>query len=251
MTISIMSVKKILKGFAVLIFWIALWALCSKLINQVLLLPSPLTVCKRLFVLCKTGSFWEKTAMSLFRIFFGWAIGIAAGVILSAGASASSVFNSLTAPVIHTVRATPVTSFIILVMLWLGYSDVPIFISALLVVPIIYGNMKTGISEADRNLLEVAKIYRFGRVKTLKAVYLPSVRPYLYSGCITSLGLAWKAGIAAEVLCQPKNAIGSEIYYSRYYLETPDLFAWTAVVIILSYVLEKVFSLVFRKGGAQ
>ncbi len=249
MIISTMSAKKILKGVLSLIFWIAVWALCAAAIDQVLLLPSPLIVAKRLLSLSATREFWAKTGMSLFRIFFGWAIGILAGALLAVLASASSVLSSLISPVIHTVRATPVTSFIILVMLWLGYSNVPIFIAALLVVPIIYGNIKTGISQTDSELLEVAKIYRFGRIKTLTKVYLPSVRPYLYSGCVTSLGLAWKAGIAAEVLCQPKNAIGSEIYYSRYYLETPDLFAWTAVVILLSYILEKLFKVLFREGA--
>lgn len=251
MIISTMSAKKILKSTLALIFWIAVWAICAGVIDQVFLLPSPLTVAKRLLSLSVTGEFWLKTGISLFRIFLGCVIGIIAGALLAVLSSASSLCHILISPVIHIVRATPVTSFIILVMLWLGYSNVPIFISALLVVPIIYENIKTGISHTDRELLEVAKVYRFGSIKTLSKVYLPSVRPYLYSACITSLGLAWKAGIAAEVLCQPKNAIGSEIYYSRYYLETPDLFAWTAVVILLSYMLEKLFRLLFGKGGTK
>jgi len=243
-----MSVKRILKGTVALIFWIGVWAIGAKIINQVLILPSPLTVAKRLLSLSVTGDFWIKTGTSLLRIFLGWMFGIIAGAILAVLSSASSLCNVLISPVIHIVKATPVTSFILLVMLWLGYSNVPVFIAALLVLPIVYGNITTGVLQTDGKLLEVAKIYRFGRMKTLSKVYFPSVRPYLLSACVTSLGLAWKAGIAAEVLCQPKRAIGSEIYYSRYYLETPDLFAWTAVVILLSYLLEKLFRLIFRKG---
>ena len=51
--------------------------------------------------------------------------------------------------------------------------------------------------------------------------------------------MAWKAGIAAEVLAVPKQAIGTEIYFSKLWFETPTLFAWTIVIIILSFIIEK------------
>ena len=86
--------------------------------------------------------------------------------------------------------------------------------------------------------MELARAYGFGRGRTLRRIYIPSVLPYFASGCRTALGLAWKAGVAAEVLCQPQNAIGTQIYNTKYYLETPSLFAWTLVVIALSFLLE-------------
>ena len=55
--------------------------------------------------------------------------------------------------------------------------------------------------------------------------------------------MAWKAGIAAEVLAVPKLAIGTEIYFSKLWFETSTLFAWTVVIIILSYVIEKLLIL--------
>ena len=91
--------------------------------------------------------------------------------------------------------------------------------------------------------------YRFGRWKTLRLVYVPSVLPYFASGCATGLGLAWKAGVAAEVLCQPRLAIGTQVYRAKITLETPDLFAWTAVVIALSFLLEYALGLLFRRLG--
>ena len=95
-----------------------------------------------------------------------------------------------------------------------------------------------GIAETDPQLLELARAYGFGRGRTLRRIYIPSVLPYFASGCRTALGLAWKAGVAAEVLCQPQNAIGTQIYNTKYYLETTSLFAWTLVVIALSFLLE-------------
>ncbi|MFQ8759416.1 MAG: ABC transporter permease [Intestinimonas sp.] len=87
----------------------------------------------------------------------------------------------------------------------------------------------------------------------LRRVYVPSVLPYFASGCRTALGLAWKAGVAAEVLCLPKNAIGAQVYYAKIYLETPSLFAWTLAVIALSFLLEWAVGLLLRRleGGGM
>ena len=151
---------------------------------------------------------------------------------------------------IRVARATPVASFIILAFLWIGKTQVPGFISMLMVLPVVWENTAAGIRSADPLLLEMAKSYRFGFRKTLEKVYVPSVAPAWRAGAVTALGLAWKSGVAAEVLCLPRLSLGTEIYYSKIYLETADLFAWTAVVILLSWILEKGFvALIKRKGG--
>ena len=126
---------------------------------------------------------------------------------------------------------------------------VPAIVSGLMVLPVLWGNVCKGISQTDGQLLEAARAYRFGRWKTLRLVYVPSVLPYFASGCATGLGLAWKAGVAAEVLCQPRLAIGTQVYRAKITLETPDLFAWTAVVIALSFLLEYALGLLFRRLG--
>ena len=57
--------------------------------------------------------------------------------------------------------------------------------------------------------------------------------------------------IAAEVLGRPARAIGSQIYDSKIYLETPDLFAWTLVVILLSVLLERLAVRFVRWAGKR
>ena len=99
--------------------------------------------------------------------------------------------------------------------------------------------------------LELARAYRFGRWKTLSLVYVPSVLPYFASGCRTALGLAWKAGVAAEVLCLPKAAIGTQVYRAKITLSTGELFAWTFVIIVLSAAFEKLFLALLDKAVAR
>ena len=90
-------------------------------------------------------------------------------------------------------------------------------------------------------------MFRFGPWKTAWRIYVPSILPYFMAGCTTGLGLAWKAGVAAEVLAMPRNSIGLQLYNAKVYLETSDLFAWTLVIILLSMLLEKLLVALMRR----
>lgn len=142
-------------------------------------------------------------------------------------------------PLLKVVTATPVASFIILALVWIGRERVPSFISALIVLPVMTAHIDAGIKSVDLKLQELCLSYGFSFFKRLILLYIPSSAPEIAAGLATSLGLAWKSGVAAEVLCMPKNSIGRYVYESKLYLETPDLFAWTATVILLSILIEK------------
>lgn len=230
--------KKI-RILAALVFWLCVWFLAAWRVNAEFLLPGPVQVGQTLVTLAATADFWHTILASLARIFAGMLLGTCLGALLAVLTTASSWLDALLSPAIRVIRAIPVASFSLLVLLWVHTNRVPVVVSALMVLPVVWGNVSQGIRETDPLLLEAAQIYRFGRWKTATLVYVPSVLPYFASGCHTALGLAWKAGVAAEVLCIPKEAIGTQVYYSKYYLETPELFAWTFVVLVLSFLMER------------
>ena len=240
-----------LKGLPALLFWLLVWQALARLVGLELLLPGPLTVFRRLGELAVTAEFWQSALLSLGRVALGLVWGILWGVVLAALSCAFSWADALLSPAVGVVRATPVASFILLVLLWSQRGQVPVIIAALMVLPIVYGNVTRGIRETDPKLLELARVYRFSRWKTIRLVVLPGVRPYFFSAVTTALGLAWKSGVAAEALCQPKLAIGSEIYYTKLNFETADLFAWTLVVILLSLGLERLVSCAVRAAEGR
>lgn len=247
---------RILKVVIPLAVWLGVWQLAALLLDQktgghgTLLLPAPRLVGERLCGLAVQAEFWRTAAVSLGRIFCGFAAGAAAGTAAAVLTSACRPAHWVLAPAVKVVRAVPVASFIVLVLLWSPTTGlVPAIVSALMVLPVVWANVCKGIAQTDPQLLEAARAYRFGRARTVRLVYLPSVQPYFASGCATALGLAWKAGVAAEVLCQPALAIGTQLYRSKITLETADLFAWTGVVIVLSFLLESVLGLLFRRLG--
>ena len=233
-------------------FWLAVWCLAAACVDQPLLVPSPIAVLRRLGELAAAPLFWRSTLVSLLRIFCGALAGTILGTLCAVLTSRFRLADWILAPAIRLVRATPVASFIILVLLWVSTGKVPGVISALMVLPVVWESVSAGIRSADPQLLELARSYQFSRRKLICYVYLPAVRPHFAAGVCTASGLAWKSGVAAEVLCLPKAAIGTQVYYSKIYLETPSLFAWTAVVIVLSMLLERIVRrLLGVKGGRK
>lgn len=245
--------KKIIKYAIPPAFWLGVWQVASMLVDMELLLPGPVAVARALAGLIVTGDLWLSALYTLLRVVAGLAAGTAVGVLLAFLCHASPWADMVLAPAVRVVRATPVVSFILLVYLWVSRANIPGVIAALMVLPVIWGSVTTGLAAVDPKLLELARAYRFGRGRTLRLVTIPSLRPHFESGLLTAFGLAWKSGVAAEVICPPARAIGSRIQQARLSLETPELFAWTLVLIALSLALEGLLrrALRGRKGAAE
>ena len=219
--------------------WLLLWQLASMAVGLPLLLPSPLAVLLRLGQLCTGADFWLTVASSLLCILLGFLLGVLFGTALAGLCWRFRLIDVLARPLLGVLKSTPVASFIILALVWVKTTWLATVISFIMVLPLIYANVREGIDSADRQLLEMAQVFRLSRRKTFRYCYLPAILPFFLSAISSALGFAWKSGIAAEVLGRPARAIGSQIYDSKIYLETPDLFAWTLVVILLSVLLER------------
>jgi NitT/TauT family transport system permease protein len=177
--------------------------------------------------------------LTLLRVCFGLLLGIILGVGLGILAHTSSIVHSILSPFITVIRSTPVASFI--VVLWVIFSGdvLSVFVAFLMVMPIIWQSTVDGFNSIDKSLEEVALIFRFGYMKRLRLIVFPALLKFLLPSIITSVGLAWKAEIAAEIIAYTKNSIGQEINDAKYFMETPRVFAWTVIVILFSIILER------------
>jgi NitT/TauT family transport system permease protein len=232
------AVRKTLRTLAALGFWLLLWALAARAVGKELLLPSPLRVGQTLFALMRGRDFWLTLLQSILRVLTGLVAASVLGVILALLTHRSPLLNALLSPVMALLKSTPVASFIILALVWLGRSVVPAVIAGLMVLPVVWANVTAGLNSVDRQLLELAAVYRLPRLRVLRRIVWPAVLPHLRAALRSALGLGWKAGIAAEVLTVPPYSIGKKIYESKIYLETSELFAWTAAVVCISFLIE-------------
>lgn len=223
------------------LFWLLLWQFLYYIVAKDLLIASVPDTFKRLFSLMGDIAFWKVVSGSFLRITSGFLISVMLGSALAVICGLSRTADILISPAMGIIKATPVASFIILALVWIKTDYLSVFISSLMVLPLVWSNVLHGIRSLDRELLEMAQVYRFSMSKKLRLIVFPSVFPYFLSACTTGLGFAWKSGIAAEILGLPKNSIGVQLNNAKIYLETTDLFAWTIVVILLSIALEKLF----------
>ena len=145
------------------------------------------------------------------------------------------------APLVAGIKAVPVASFIILALVWLNSQSLSLFISALMVFPPVYLNVLEGICRTDRQLLEMARVFRVPFGRRLRGIYLPQVMPYFRTAVSLGLGLCWKAGAAAEVIGIPGGSIGERLYTAKVCFQTTDLFAWTVTIVAVSVIFERLF----------
>ena len=243
--------RKSLKFLLIVLFWLGVWELVALAVGQELFMPSPMSVIICGTKLIITSFFWQTIAISILRIVVGTVIAIIIGVLLATITSRSRLLHDLFYPMLTIVKATPVASFITLAIIWMGARRLPIFICALMVFPIVWAAVSDGISSIDKKHKELAQVFGFSVKKRFKLIYIPTIAPYFLSACKTSIGLAWKAGVAAEVLAVSPDSIGKQLFNARTYYEIPELFAWTITVIILSLVIEFLISKLFEFIGKK
>lgn len=237
-------VRKSLRVSGIAALWLILWQGAAYLVGQELLLVGPFSMLRRLGQLILEPGFWLAVFSSCGRIMSGIVLALAAGAILAPLMRRIPFLYAFLKPALQVIKATPVASFIILALVWIKSANLSVFASFLMVLPMVWANLYQGILSVDKSLLEMSRIYRFSFWKKLRYLYLPSFLPYFAAACSTGIGIGWKAGIAAEVLGLPKDSIGKALYNAKIYLETPDLFCWTAVIILLSILFEKLAALI-------
>ena len=233
------------------VFWLAVWQIASMVIHQDLFLVSPVRVVVRLGQLVTEGFFWSSIANSLLRIGGGFLLAVVSGVVLGALAARFRRVQELLAPLMLAVKSIPVASFIILALMLFSSRHLAVLISFLIVLPVIYTNVLAGIRSADRHLLEMARVFRIPAARRIRYIYLPQVLPYFLSACTVALGLSWKAGVAAEVIGMPEGSIGEQLQQAKIYLNTPDLLAWTVVIVLVSLGFEKLFLALIRRAAKR
>lgn len=229
--------------------WLLVWQLASMRLDSDILLVSPVRVVCRLGFLMGTASFWKTIVFTLSRIAAGFFAAAATGCALAAAASYFRKMQELLAPVMLVVKSVPVASFVILALIWFSSGNLSVLISFLMVLPVIYTNVLGGIGGVNRELLEMAQVFRIPRMRVVRYIYLPQIMPFFYSACRVSLGLCWKAGVAAEVIGIPRGSVGECLQQAKVYLDTPDLFAWTLVIVALSLAFEQLVLFLVRKAA--
>ena len=237
--------KTFLKKLLIILFWLALWQLLSLAVSNVILLAGPIETAKALFELVPTKDFWVSVLWSLLRILAGFLAGTAIGILLASLSASSKLAEEVLNVPVTVVKAIPVASFVIMVIIWAGNVMLSFWISLLVVFPTAYFNTLQGIRSTDVKMLEMARVYRMPFLSRVRRIYFPSVWPFLRTAVQVGVGMAWKSGVAAELIGQPLQSLGNGLYQSKIFLATDQVLAWTVVIVLLSWGTEKLFLWLF------
>ena len=232
-------------------FWLLVWQLGAMAVGHDILLVSPWRVLLRLGELVVQAGFWRSIAHSLLRIGGGFLLGTAAGTGLALLSARFSRVRELLTPLMLAVKSVPVASFIILALVWVSSKNLAVLIVFLMVLPVIYGNALDGIDRLDPKLTEMARVFRVPTLRRALRINLPQAMPGFMTGCRLALGLCWKAGTAAEVIGMPRGSIGERLQQAKVYLDTPDLFAWTVVILVVSRLFERLMLWLLDAAGCK
>lgn len=225
------------------IFALCLWQLAAMTIDSKILLVSPVEVAVRLTTIWQTEGFWTSIWFSFYHIAGGFFLALFLGIVLAALAGRFRRIETLLWPFLVTIKTVPVASFVVICLIWLSAEKLSVFISFLIVLPVVYGNVLEGIKSEDKLMLEVGTVFRMPLLRRLLYIHLPQLKPFIMSACATALGMAWKAGVAAEIIGTPDGSINKQLFYSKIYLDTDDLLCWTVIIVIVSVLFEKLFML--------
>ena len=221
------------------LFWVALWQVAAMAVGQGILLASPVDTLLRLATLVRTGEFWRSVLFTLGHILAGYALACGLGIALATLAARYALLADLLAPLLSAMRSVPVASFVIAALIWVPSRRLSLLIVAVIVLPVVYAGTLDGLRQIDPLLTEMARVFRMPRGNRLRCVALPALMPSLTSALSVAMGLAWKSGVAAEVIGIPTGSIGERLYKAKVYLATPDLFAWTLTIVLVSAACTK------------
>lgn len=221
--------------------WLVIWQTVSMVTGLDLLLASPVSVCSSLFGMFTVKSTYSIIFNSFFNITAGYVCAFLAGSAGAVLAGKNSFVRSFLSPLLTLMKSLPMASFIILLLIWFGQERVALLTSFIVAFPLVYSGVLSGISKRDRQLIEMSEIYGVSVVRRICWIDIPQILPVAKPDFIMAAGMCLKAGVSAEVIGLATGTIGEQMYYSKLYIDTSGLFAWSIVAVCLSILWEKMF----------
>ena len=215
-----------------------LWEVVSRAVGASIILPPPGETWQELVRIITYENFWTAVFNTTTRSLIGFTLTFLTALLFAVLAGLWKPLYYLFSPLVVITKAAPPISIILLALIWLGTEKAPVLVGFLVIYPIIYTNIIAGVDNVDHKLIEMAAMYRIGRLRKLLEIYLPSIMPYVLAACSTALGLNLRVVIMTEVLSQPPISMGTSLQTARVFLNTAGVFAWTVVAIALAALFD-------------
>jgi NitT/TauT family transport system permease protein len=209
-------------------------------------IPTPWDTVRLIAAESQKKYFYAAVFGTLTRSFFSFLISFTAAAVLAVLSNLQRWIKRLIDPLITVCRALPTAAIILILLLCVGGKALPVAVAFLVVFPLSYQNLYAAIEGTDKNLLQMADVFRVSAFGRVFGVYLPGVTPAAFSSAIAAFGLNIKVVIAAEVLGLPSVSVGYMILISKQGFDFDISFAWLVIAVLMSFACECVLRMLAR-----
>jgi NitT/TauT family transport system permease protein len=244
---KINKTKKAIYTTLAVVFWLILWQIAAMIYGMDFILPSPIKTFIVLLENIANVSFWTSVLFSVSRILLGFLLSATLGILIAVVGIKLKIIRILFDPFCSVMRAVPVASFIIFVLILFSSENVSLVIAFLMGFPLVYSTVSLATDSAPEKLLEAANVFRLGFFEKLRYIYFPYLLPHITSALSVSVGLSFKSGIAAEVIGYPVGSVGAQMYIAKLGMNMPTLLSYTVVIVIISTLCEKLIAFLCKK----
>ena len=227
------------KGALAIIVWLVIWQLVAVALGNPWLLSGPVETAQTWGQLVLTASFWQAVASSIARIAIGYGIAFVAGCVLGYLAAKLPGLRIFLKPAILVIKSAPVVCVIALLLVAAGSHVTTAIVVGLVVFPQFYHAVMEASLSRDSEVVKVLDVFDVPAVRRALCVELIAFGTSVRAATATAAGLAWKSGVAAELIGLPGISIGEGVYLAKISLDSASIIAWTATVIVLSWLSEK------------
>lgn len=222
---------------------LAVWAIVAKVKDNPLVLPMPSVVLARFFTLCTEQGFWASVGMSVARTLICFFIAFVFALLFASLGGLFKPLHKVLSPIVAFLRSAPTVAVILILYAFTSSEIMAVTVGFLIAFPIMYSAFYSAIVGVDKDLIEMAKIYKFSPLDKVRGIYLPCIAECLFDTSKSTISLTLKVVVAAEILTSISKSIGAKIAVANSTFEIAYLLSWTIVAIFFSFALEGIVAL--------
>ena len=197
------------------------WGLVSGTLVDEKLLPHPFSVWREAVAKAESGLLWESIGISLWRVGWGWVLGVVAGILTGLILGELRGFEAVAGPIFEFLKGIAPISLVPIMILWFGIGELPkLLIIAYITWVVVTVSTMTGVREVPNVRLRAARCLGLSQLQVFYRVILPSTSSYVLLGMRSGIGFAYIALVSAEFIAVDKG-IGFLIMDSRLNIQTP------------------------------
>ncbi len=242
------SWKNKIYSFSACILFSISWQLIACVIENNIYLPKINEVLGSLAAIIRSDNFIIIVSSTFFRTCISYGAAMLAAMILGVLCFTYPYFNYVIMPFNSLCKTIPTLVLIVLALIWFDKENAPFIVGFVIVFPILYEGIRECLSEINKNIIEMTKIYEVDIKDKILKIYIPKIKFYLLSIFVSTYSLTFKVVIAGEVHGQPKYGIGSQIQVEKINFNTCNIFGWIVIILIIALILEGINKVFLKKA---